>query len=137
MELADIKIFFISSFFLLFAEALWNFFMLTGTLYIFKQRAILYTKKFYYYIIYGAIASTLTDRGFRYLIIELDFLKDIWQKTGLLVHLGFIIIPIIILTIIHYWLASEVFNLDSKTSFKIALIMAILTAPWPIFVSNL
>jgi hypothetical protein len=137
MAVSDIRILIISIIFLFLAEVIWNFFMLTGVLYLFKQRSILYTKHFYYYIIYGAIASALTDRGFSYGIINIPFLNNIWQNTGIVPHLGFIIIPIIFLVVVHYYLANLVLDLDSKTSFKIALIMGILTAPWPAFFSSL
>jgi hypothetical protein len=137
MELINIKIFFISFIFLLLAGALWNFFMLSGTLYILKQKAILYTKHFYYYIIYGAFLSTLTDQGFRYAILNFPFLKDTWVKTGILVHLGFIGIPIVFLMIFHYCLASRILDFNDKEAFKIALILGVLTAPWPTFFSNL
>jgi hypothetical protein len=137
MEITDIKIFLVSSAFLLLAEFLWNFFMLVGALYLVKRKEVLYTKHFYYYIIYGAFASTLVDRGFRYAISSFPFLSDLWQKTGPMQHLGFMIIPIVILMIVHYFLAGLVLNFDDKTSFKMALILGILTAPWPTFFSNI
>ena len=97
MEFADIKIFIVSSVFLLLAEGIWNFFMLTGTLYILREKETLYTKKFYYYIVYGTIFSTITDRGFSYVVTNVSFLKNIWQGTNILIRLGVMVVPIIIL----------------------------------------
>jgi len=110
--------------------------MLAGTLYVLKQRAVLYTKNFYVYIIYGTIASTIIDRGFQFTVFSFSYLNNIWTDTGFLIHLGFMIAPIVLLTIFHYYLINRLFDFDAKTTFKIAIVLGVLTAPWPTFFSN-
>lgn len=133
LTLQDFKIFFIDLLFLLIAEVIWNFIALFLTLKIFKLKELLYSAKFYYYISGGAISSSLVDRGFKS-ILNTDFLKGIFG--GNLIYI-FMTISIVFLIIIHFYFCYLILDLDGKTSLKLALILGILTAPWPTFISKL
>jgi len=138
MEITDIKIFLVSSFFFLMAEFIWNLFMLWFMLFLLRLRTLIFTKKFFYYIIYGAVVSLLTDRGFRFLILNIQLVNNFWVESLWIVKLGIMIVPILLLVVFHYFLASFIFiDLEEKDLVKLAIFLGILTAPWPTFLSHL
>jgi len=138
MEITDIKIFLVSSFFFLMAEFIWNLFMLWFVLFLLRLKTLIFTKKFFYYIIYGAVVSLLTDRGFRFLILNIRLVNNFWVESLWIVKLGIMIVPILLLVVFHYFLASFIFiDLEEKDLVKLAIFLGILTAPWPTFLSHL
>lgn len=133
--LSDIKIFLIFSLFLLAAEFLWNGLGLSLSLLLCRLKSLLFGKKFFYYIIWGSVISTVTDRLFSLLVNQAVF-REIGGKGGGFpwIMMG---VLIFVLMVVHYFLASFLFDLSEKDYIKIALLMGILMAPWPTFFSCL
>jgi hypothetical protein len=117
---------------LLFANFLWNFFILFVILkFIFKIQKALWAGDFYFYIIYVSIGCIIINQGFEY-IIEIEQIKVFWEQTTRLHQIGFLIIPVGFLIYLNYCLCKKIFKFDKNDALIVAIIMGFLGGPWPL-----
>ncbi len=111
---------------------LWNFFILFVILkFIFKIQKALFAQDFYFYIIYVAIGSIIVNKGFDYIInIEKNYIY--WQSISKLHQIGFLMIPVAVLTFLNYYLSRKIFKFQSNDAWIVGIIMGIAGGPWPL-----
>lgn len=122
--------FIVHSIFLIIAEFIWAFFIFFVILKILKLEEILFTKKFFYFIVLSSFFSMIINRFFEYIVEDMPITSEIWAKTGNIEHLGIVLVPTFILMYIYFYLASIILKLNSKYLLLISLILGIVTSPW-------
>jgi len=117
---------------LIIAEFIWAFFTFFISLKLLRLNDLLFTKKFYYFIISASIASAIVNRLFEFGVQDAPIVSDIWAKLGRVEHAGIVLIPTFVLMYIYFSLASGILNLRAKQILFIVLILGIATSPWRI-----
>lgn len=119
---------------LIIAEFIWAFFIFFITLKILRLNEVLFTKKFYYFIISASLTSVVTNRFFEYIVQSAPIASDIWAKVGSKEKLGIILVPTFLLMYIYFILVSSILNLNSRQTLFIVLVLGIATAPWRLLI---
>lgn len=126
----SIEFFIIHTSFLIIAEFIWEFFTTFIVLKILRRSEILFTKKFYTFVILAAIFSILINRFFEYGVQDAPIASDIWAKIGGWERLAVILAPTLLLMYIYFYLASVILELRAKEYLIIALLVGLATSPW-------
>lgn len=118
--------------FLIIAEFIWGFFVFFIILKILREKEILFSKKFYYFIVSASLFSVLINRLFEYAVNDMPIASEIWAKIGSMERLGIVLVPTFFLMYIYFYLASGILSLRAREVLFIALVLGMATAPWRI-----
>ncbi len=116
--------------FLIIAEFIWEFFTSFISLKILRKNEILFTKKFYIFVITAAISSVLINRIFEYGVQDAPIISEIWGKLGGLERAGVILVPTLFLIYIYFYLASSILKLGARETLFVAILVGLATSPW-------
>jgi len=112
------------------ADFIWAFFVFFIILKILRQNELLFTKKFYLFLIISAFSSLAINRLFEYSMQDMPVVSDIWAKMEGIAKLGIISVPTIFLMYIYFFCSTRILKLKAKEALFLGLVLGAATAPW-------
>ncbi len=112
------------------ADFVWSFYIFFVILKILRQNELLFTKKFYLFLVIGSLMSLAINRFFEYSMQDMPISSDIWSKIGGAGKLGIVLVPTLFLMYMYFYLGTRILKLKAKEALFLALVLGAVTAPW-------